>query len=76
MNTMQNNGIIHVVKSMYFYTLKDKTPIMAFINKSRRSTTQNLNNKSIQTNELRFTMVYLDKVGYKGESFIMTSHVK
>ncbi|RDX91701.1 hypothetical protein CR513_26276, partial [Mucuna pruriens] len=43
-NTMQNNGIILVVKSMYFYTLKDKNPIMTFIKKSKRSTTQNLKN--------------------------------
>ncbi|RDX83082.1 hypothetical protein CR513_36047, partial [Mucuna pruriens] len=32
-------------------------------------------NAGVQIDELGFTLVNLDKVGYKGESFIMTSHV-
>ncbi|RDX76513.1 hypothetical protein CR513_43488, partial [Mucuna pruriens] len=33
-------------------------------------------NTGVQTDELGFTLVDLDKVGYKGEPFIMASHAK
>ncbi|RDX65206.1 hypothetical protein CR513_56155, partial [Mucuna pruriens] len=34
------------------------------------------NNVGVQPNELGFTLIDLDKVGYKGESFILASYAK
>ncbi|RDY02786.1 hypothetical protein CR513_13716, partial [Mucuna pruriens] len=86
-STMQNNGVMVMAESMHFSTLKYKNSVMAFIcyfgevdyTKFRVSIFKSKwvdSNTSVQIDELGFTLVDLDKVGYKGESFIMTSHAK
>ncbi|RDY01726.1 hypothetical protein CR513_14919, partial [Mucuna pruriens] len=74
-------------KSMHFSTSKDKNLIMTFIcyfgevdyTKFRVFVFKCKwvdSNTGVQTDELGFTFIDLDKVGYKGEPFIMASHAK
>ncbi|RDX60642.1 hypothetical protein CR513_61198, partial [Mucuna pruriens] len=73
---MQNNDILVVAKSMNFSTLMDKNLVMASI--CYFGVIEEIwevdNNASVQTNKLGFTLVDIDKVGYKGKLFIMASH--
>ncbi|RDX99677.1 hypothetical protein CR513_17243, partial [Mucuna pruriens] len=82
-STMQNSGVIVVAEpttrykmctiteSMHFSTLKDKNPVTTSICYFGW-----VDSNIGVTYELGFTLIDLEKAGYKGESFIMAYHAK